>query len=116
MSGLGELNRSSADSLIIGVCQSQLFDVHTQEQLRDATQHVCELVGKARRGYPMMDMIVFPEYCMHGLSMSTDDSIMCTLEGTEVDAFKQACCEHKIWGCFSIMEMNELGLPWSTGW
>lgn len=115
MSGLGGLNKSSADSLVIGVCQSQLFDVQTQEQLKDATKHVCKLVRKARRGYPMMDMIVFPEYCIHGLSMSTDDRIMCTLDGAEVDAFKQACVEHKIWGCFSIMEKNKLGLPWNTG-
>ncbi|KAK1065835.1 hypothetical protein LTR33_011738 [Friedmanniomyces endolithicus] len=47
--------------------------------------------------------------------MSTDDSIMCTLEGPEVQAFKRACRNHTIWGCFSIMERNELGMPWNTG-
>ncbi|KAI5370994.1 Putative carbon-nitrogen hydrolase [Septoria linicola] len=115
MSGLGGLNRSSANSLVIGVCQSQLFDVQSPEQLANATKHVCQLVGKARRSYPLMDLIVFPEYCIHGLSMSIDASIMCTLDGPEVDAFKQACVQHKIWGCFSIMEKNDLGMPWNTG-
>ncbi|KAK0932889.1 hypothetical protein LTR29_015522 [Friedmanniomyces endolithicus] len=114
-SGLGGLNKSSPDSIVIGLCQSQLFDVRTPEQLKHAVDHVCNLVGKARRSYALMDFIVFPEYCIRGLSMSMDDGIMCTLEGPEVQAFKQACKSNTIWGCFSIMERNELGMPWNTG-
>lgn len=62
-------------------------------------------------------MIIFPEYMLHGLSMSTDPSIMCKLDGPEVVALKAACVEHKIWGCFSIMESNPLSktAPWNTG-
>jgi len=60
-------------------------------------------------------MVIFPEYCIHGLSMRTDDGIMCTLDGPEVVRFKEVCKEQKIWGCFSIMEKNELGNPWNTG-
>ena len=115
MSGLGGLNKSSSDSVVIGVCQSQLLEVLNTDQLNHSVDHVCKLVSKARQSYPLMDMIVFPEYCIHGLSMSMDDSIMCTLEGPEVDRFKKACVENKIWGCFSIMEKNELGMPWNTG-
>ena len=100
MSGLGGLNKSSPDSIIIGVCQSQLFDVQTPQQLNNAVEHVCKLVRKARVSYPSMDMIVFPEYCVHGLSMSIDDSIMCSLDGAEVEAFKIACKQNKIWGEF----------------
>ncbi|KAH9845889.1 Carbon-nitrogen hydrolase [Teratosphaeria destructans] len=62
MSGLGGLNKSSPDSIVIGLCQSQLFDVQTPEQLKHALAHVCSLIGKARRSYPLMDLIVFPEY------------------------------------------------------
>ena len=47
--------------------------------------------------------------------MSIDDSIICTLDGPEVSRFTDACVENKIWGCFSIMEKNELGMPWNTG-
>ncbi|KAK4569646.1 hypothetical protein LTR86_003411 [Recurvomyces mirabilis] len=114
-SGLGGLNKSSSESIVIGLCQSQLFEVQTPQQLKSAVQHVCSLVQKARKGYALMDMIVFPEYCIHGLSMSTDESIMCKVDGPEVEAFQKACVDNKIWGCFSIMEHNELGLPWNTG-
>jgi formamidase len=40
---------------------------------------------------------------------------MCRLDGPEVAAFKQACIEHKIWGCFSIMEFNPDGNPYNSG-
>jgi formamidase len=40
---------------------------------------------------------------------------MCTLDGSEVAAFKAACKENAIWSCFSIMEQNPLGMPWNTG-
>lgn len=115
MSGLGGLNKSSSSSIVVGLCQSQLFDVRTPDQLKYALEHVLSLVRKARDGYPHMDMIVFPEYCLHGLSMSTSDKIMCSLDGPEVKAFQKQCAESKIWGCFSIMERNELGMPWNTG-
>ena len=111
MSGLGGLNKSFDDSVVIGVCQSQLFSVLNQEQLKHAVDHVCNLVKKAKQSYPFMDLIVFPEYCIHGLSMSVDDSIMCDLDGPEMSQFKQARVDNKIWGCFSIMEKNELGMP-----
>ncbi|KAK3721787.1 hypothetical protein LTR37_002952 [Vermiconidia calcicola] len=115
MSGLGGLNKSSSESIVIGVCQSQLFNVTIKDELNHAVKHVCKLVKKARQSYPLMDLIVFPEYCIHGLSMSTEESIMCTLDGPEVQAFKKACVENSIWGCFSIMEKNDLGMPWNTG-
>lgn len=115
MSGLGGLNKSFADSIIIGLCQSQLLQVSTPADLQHATDHVCALVRKARTSYPQMDLVVFPEYCIHGLSMLTRPELMCTLSGPEVAAFRAACAQNAIWGCFSIMEHNPLGMPWNTG-
>jgi formamidase len=115
MSGLGGLNKSFDDSIIIGLCQSQLLSVTNPQDLQSATSHICSLVQKARNSYPQMDMIVFPEYSLHGLSMLTDPELMCSLSGPEVARLKAACVENKIWGCFSIMEPNPLGAPWNTG-
>ena len=64
------------------------------------------MVGKARRNLPTMDLVVFPEYALHGLSMDTNPAIMCALDGPEVAAFRQACVDNRIWGCFSIMEQQ----------
>jgi formamidase len=40
---------------------------------------------------------------------------MCSLDGPEVAAFKQACADNDIWGCFSIMEKNPGRMPFNSG-
>lgn len=114
MSGLGGLNKSP-NGVVIGLAQLQLPDPRTKEALRQQVAKIVSMVGKARRGSANMDLIVFPEYSLHGLSMDTNPEIMCSMDGPEVQAFRQACVEHKIWGCFSIMEYNPHGNPYNTG-
>jgi formamidase len=114
MSGLGGLNKSP-NGVVIGLAQLQLPDPRTREALWEQTQKIVSMVGKARRNLPAMDLIVFPEYSLHGLSMDTNPEIMCSIEGPEVAAFRQACVEHRIWGCFSIMEFNPHGNPYNSG-
>ncbi|MDG6773749.1 formamidase [Thiomicrorhabdus sp. ZW0627] len=114
MSGLGGLNKSDK-GVVIGLVQKQLPNVKTPEDLAQETQNVCNLVKKARNQMPTMDLVVFPEYCLHGLSMDTSDEIMCHRDGPEVQAFQNACRENHIWGCFSIMEYNPNGYPYNTG-
>ncbi|MEZ5650046.1 MAG: formamidase [Burkholderiaceae bacterium] len=114
MNGLGGLNKSP-DGVVIGLVQCQLPVVDTPAQLAAQTARIVELVGKARRNLAGMDLVVFPEYSLHGLSMNTDPAIMCSLDGPEVAAFKVACREHAIWGCFSIMEANAHGNPYNSG-
>ncbi|MDB5801851.1 MAG: amiF [Rhodocyclales bacterium] len=114
MSGLGGLNKSP-DGIVMGLVQIQNPWVATREDLANQTKRIVELVGKARRNNPAMDLVVFPEYSLHGLSMDINPDIMCWLEGPEVKAFKAACVENRIWGCFSIMEFNPQGNPYNTG-
>ena len=114
MNGLGGLNKSPA-GVVLGMVQLQLPNVVTPEDLAAQTQTICDLVDKARRNMPTMDLVVFPEYALHGLSMDTNPEIMCRLDGAEVAAFSAACREHKIWGCFSIMEYNPDGNPYNSG-
>lgn len=59
--------------------------------------------------------VVFPEYCLHGLSMDTSDDILCDRDGPETRAFADACAANKIWGCFSIMERNPGKMPFNSG-
>jgi len=114
MSGLGGLNKSPS-GVVVGLVQLQLPVVETPQQLADQTVRIVNLVGKARRSYPAMDLVVFPEYALHGLSMSTADELMVDLEGPQVQAFAQACKQQRIWGCFSIMERNPRGNPYNSG-
>ena len=114
MSGLGGLNKS-AHGVVVGLVQLQLPVVQTPADLAAQTQRICGLVAKARRNQSTMDLVVFPEYALHGLSMDTNPAIMCSLDGPEVAAFSQACRDNKIWGCFSIMELNPHGNPYNSG-
>ncbi len=114
MSGLGGLNKSPG-GVVIGLAQLQLPDPHTRAALWEQTMKVVAMVGKARRSMPTMDLIVFPEYSLHGLSMDTSAEIMCTLDGPEVAALRDACIANRIWGCFSIMEWNPHGNPYNSG-
>jgi formamidase len=114
MNGLGGLNKSP-NGVAVGVVQLQLPVTVTKADLARQTARIVELVGKAKRNLPAMDLVVFPEYALHGLSMDTNPEIMCSLDGPEVAAFKAACKANKIWGCFSIMEFNPGGNPYNSG-
>jgi formamidase len=114
MSGLGGLNKSK-NGVVIGLVQLMLPVVATKADLAAQTARIVEMVGKARRNLGTMDLVVFPEYALHGLSMDTNPEIMCSMDGPEVAAFRQACVDNHIWGCFSIMEHNPDGNPYNVG-
>ncbi len=114
MSGLGGLNKSP-NGVVIGMVQLQLPVIETPADIAAQTTRICDMVAKARRNMATMDLVVFPEYALHGLSMDTNDELMCTLDGPEVAAFKQACIDNEIWGCFSIMELNPGKNPFNSG-
>ena len=114
MSGLGGLNKAP-DGMVIGLVQIQNPVVVTPDDLARQTERICRLIGKARRNLATMDLVVFPEYALHGLSMDTNPAIMCRLDGPEVGKFRDACIANDIWGCFSIMELNPHGNPFNSG-
>ena len=114
MNGLGGLNKTP-NGVVLGLVQLQLPVVVTKGDLAVQTQVIVDMVAKARRNLAGMDIVIFPEYALHGLSMDTNPEIMCRLDGPEVGAFKQACIDNSIWGCFSIMEFNPLGCPYNSG-
>ena len=114
MSGLGGLNKSPA-GVVVGLVQLALPDPHTREALAEQVDKIVAMVAKAKRAMASLDLVVFPEYMLHGLSMDTNAEIMCSMDGPEVAALKRACIDNRVWGCFSIMEANPLGNPYNTG-
>jgi hypothetical protein len=75
MNGLGGLNKSP-NGVVIGLVQLQLPNVVTRSDLAKQTERIVWMVGKARRNLSTMDLVVFPEYSLHGLSMDTNPEIM----------------------------------------
>jgi formamidase len=114
MSGLGGLNKTP-DGVVIGLVQLQLPTIATKSDLAAQTKKICAMVAKARKGMSTMDLVVFPEYSLHGLSMDTNAELMSRLDGPEVASFRKACIDNRIWGCFSIMEYNADGNPYNSG-
>jgi formamidase len=114
MSGLGGLNKSPR-GVVIGLVQLELPVVTTPAELGLQVGKIDAMVTKAKKGSPNVDLVVFPEYSLHGLSMDTSAALMCRLDGPEVAVFKTACARERVWGCFSIMELNPSGNPYNSG-
>src|SRR2546428_12508640 len=102
MTGLGGLNKAP-DGVVIGLVQLQLPVVATRAELATQTKRICAMVQKARKGMPTMDLVVFPEYSLHGLSMDTNPELMSRLDGPEVGSFRQACIGTATWAGFSFL-------------
>ena len=83
MSGLGGLNKTP-DGVVIGLVQLQLPTIVAKSDLAAQTKKICAMVQKARKGMATMDLVVFPEYSLHGLSMDTNADLMSRLDGPEV--------------------------------
>ena len=114
MNGLGGLNKAPG-GVVIGLVQLQLPVIETRADVTRQAERVAAMVGKAKRNMGTIDLVVFPEYALHGLSMDTRDEVLCSLDGPEVALMRAACAEHRVWGCFSIMERNPGGNPWNAG-
>ena len=114
MNGLGGLNRAPG-GVVIGLAQLQLPVIETRTDVMRQAERVAAMVGKAKRGMGTLDLVVFPEYALHGLSMDTRDEVLCSLDGPEIKLLRRACAENRVWGCFSLMERNPGGNPWNSG-
>ena len=114
MNGLGGLN-PSPHGLVLGLVQLALPSIKTRADVTRQAARIADMVAKARRNMATLDLVVFPEYALHGLSMDVRDEVTCDLDGPEVAAMRQACVDNQVWGCFSIMERNPGGMPWNSG-
>lgn len=65
MSGLGGLNKST-HGVVVGLVQLQLPVTVTKSDLTKQTDKVCKIIRKAKRFAAPIDLVVFPEYMLHG--------------------------------------------------
>ncbi|MCZ4080443.1 formamidase [Rhodococcus sp. H36-A4] len=116
MTGLGGLNPSST-SLTLGLVQQRVPLIGDMADVDATTDRVCRTVREAKAGLGSLDLLVFPEYSLHGLRKSSwaRDDVMCDIDGPQVARLREACRESKVWGCFSVMERNPNGAPFNSG-
>lgn len=116
MTGLGGLN-PPVGGLTLGLVQSAVPVVTEQAHLKAAATKIADAVRGAKAGLPTLDLLVFPEYSLNGLNPQSwlDDDLLCDLDGPEVEAFRGACADVSVWGCFSLMERNPSGAPFNSG-
>ncbi len=116
MTGFGGLNPMS-NSLTLGLVQQQIPLIESMAGVDATTDRVCRMLRDAKAGFASLDLVVFPEYSLHGIrkgSWSRDD-VMCDIDGPQVERLRDACREARVWGCFSVMERNPNGAPFNSG-
>lgn len=116
MTGLGGMNPGPGE-LTLALVQQQVPLVDSAEALDRVTEEVATTVRTVAASLPAADLVVFPEYSLHGLRKDhwARDELMCRIDGPQVAILRAACQEAGIWGCFSVMEANEQGAPYNVG-
>ncbi|RBY78630.1 formamidase [Blastococcus sp. TF02-09] len=116
MTGLGGLNPSPG-AMVLGLVQQQVPIVNEPADLKAAAEKIAGMVTGAKAGMPTLDLLVFPEYGLHGLNPKSwlRDDLLCDLDGPEVEVLRGACTDSSVWGCFSLMERNPDGAPYNSG-
>ncbi|PSC71181.1 acylamide amidohydrolase [Micractinium conductrix] len=76
------------------------------------------MIEGLKRGYPgeCLDLVIFPEYSTQGFHPHKWGELTTTLDGPEVQIFKQACKDNGVYGIFSLTgEEHPEGLnPYNT--
>ncbi|KAK9809224.1 hypothetical protein WJX72_011613 [[Myrmecia] bisecta] len=93
---------SSADSVGVAVVNYPPPILETREQVLDNCHKIAGIIQGAKRAYPGLDLIIFPEYSTQGFHPTKWADLTTSLNGREVEVFKQACVQHKVYGIFSL--------------
>jgi formamidase len=113
MNGLSGLNKSP-DGVVIGLVQLRRPNIDTVSDICRQVTVIEEMIKRAKRGRTNIDILVFPEYSLNGGKKHLDPAYQCTTDGPEVARLKRVCAQEKVWGCFSLMELNPKGNPYNS--
>lgn len=106
---------SSADTVGVAVVNYPPPVVETREQVLENCRKIAQYTSGTRRGYPGLDLIIFPEYSTQGFHPTRWRDLTTTCPGPETEIFAQACRENNVWGVFSLTgEENPRGSPFNT--
>ncbi|KAJ3035601.1 hypothetical protein HDV00_003627 [Rhizophlyctis rosea] len=107
---------SSPDTVGIAVVNYKVPICESKEDVMKNCEKIAGYVDGLKRGYPGLDLVVFPEYSTQGFHPTKWNEFTSTLDGPEVAMFKEACKRNDVWGIFSLTgEHNPDGpTPYNT--
>jgi amidase len=106
---------SSPDTVGVAVVNYQVPVCETKQDVLKNCERIAQMVWGTKRGFPGLDLIIFPEYSTQGFHPTKWHDLTTTVDGPEVEVFAQACVENNLWGIFSLTgEHNPLGNPWNS--
>lgn len=107
MGSVGSSSKAGVGFLAAAV-QCQVPIVNNRDDINKQLKELIRLVDSVKKGYPGVELIVFPEYSLQGLNTKkwTSEEFICDIPGAETEALGKACKEAKVFGVFSIMERN----------
>ncbi|MSO70237.1 MAG: aliphatic amidase [Alphaproteobacteria bacterium] len=107
---------SSEDAVGVAVVNYQVPIVETKKEVEKNCKRIAQFVDGMKRGYPGLDLIVFPEYSTQGFHPQKWADLTTTIGGNETQIFAEACKKNKVWGVFSLTgEEHPDGLnPYNT--
>lgn len=106
---------SSEEMLGIAVVNYQVPVVNNKDEVLENCFRIADFVDGVKRGYPGLDLIIFPEYSTQGFHLTKWRELSTTVPGPETEIFSEACRRNNVWGVFSITgELNLQGNPWDS--
>ncbi len=107
---------SSRDTVGLAVVNYKVPVLETREEVLANARRIAGFIDGAKRGYPGLDLIVFPEFSLQGFHPVKWPELTTTVDGPEVAIFAEACRRNKVWGVFSLTgEANPSGRnPFNT--
>lgn len=106
MSSAGNIT-ANQNRLRIGMVQYHVV-VKKPEDVQASVDRICQIVRDAKQEDPALDILAFPEYSSAGLNNAlwSYDEFLIAVDSPQVDQFRAACRDAKVWGVFSIIEPN----------
>src|SRR5207244_10697640 len=93
---------SSPDTVGVAVVNYEVPVVETKEQVLGNCRKIAQYIEGTKRGYPGLDLIIFPEYSTQGFHPTKWKDLTTTAPGPETAISADACRKNTAWGVFWI--------------